>query len=83
VPILPVERPIPPTPEEKRKGKLPDENMWVWELRDKLTELMDRAIKPLYTYLEVYDKYEDVMNLKPEDYIKELEDEEAEPWTVE
>lgn len=80
---MPVEKPIPPTPEEKRKGKLPDENMWVWELRDKLTELMEKAIKPLYTYLSVYDKYESVMNLKPEDYIKDLEDDDAEPWTVE
>lgn len=48
VPVLTVEAPIPPTAEEKKTGKLPDENTWVWNLRERLVEIMHEAIQPLY-----------------------------------
>lgn len=74
VPVLPVEHPIPPTEDEKRTGKLPDENTWVWDLRERLVDLMRRSIEPLHQYLGVYERYESVMKLSAEEYIKGLEE---------
>ena len=54
-PVIPGEEPAEPTLEEKNKGMLPDENIWVWEIRERIRILFEAAIKPLYEYLETYD----------------------------
>lgn len=72
-PVIPVEQPVPPTEKEKREGKLPDDNAWVWNIREDLRELFQRAIKPLDEYLKVYDKFDDVLQLNAKQYVLEIE----------
>jgi len=74
-PVIPVEQPVPPTEKEKREGKLPDDNVWVWDIREGLKELFHGAIQPLYEYLDSYQRFDDVLALNPEAYIAELEEE--------
>jgi hypothetical protein len=59
--VIPVEKPIPPTPEEKQEGKLPDDNTWVWDIRERLRDLFTESIKPLADYLKVYDQFDSVL----------------------
>lgn len=74
VPVIPVDQPIFPKEDEKKVGKLPDENTWVWNLREKVFSLMTKAIQPLHDYIKVYDKYESIMQLSADSYIKGLEE---------
>ena len=72
-PVVPIDLQPPPTLEEKRKGKLPNENTWVWELRCRLSALADKAVEPLQTYLKVYDQYSELVNLNIEEYVTKVE----------
>ena len=74
VPHIPREKPVSPTDEEKLTGKLLDDNWWVWELKESIVNMMKKAIGPLSEYITVYDKYEDVMKLDVESYIKGVQD---------
>ena len=80
-PRLPNEEPRPPA--DKKGGKLPDENTWVWDLRDKVIQIMHRAIQPLKKYIKVYDKYEELMNLNADTYLKALQQDEGTELSVE
>ena len=82
VPVIPVEKPEPPTDDEKRNGKLPDENTWVWDLRERLVSMVQEAIKPLQEYIKVYEKYEEIMQLDPNAFIKEKEEEVGEDGDI-
>ena len=72
-PQIPKEQPIIPTGEEQLLGKLLEDNWWVWELKEKILTMMKTSIQPLYKYITVYDKYEEVMKLDVEKYIKEIQ----------
>ena len=83
VPVIPVEQPIPPKEDEKKGGKLPDENTWVWDLREKIVAMMKVAIQPLYEYISVYDKYEDLMGLSAESFLKQFNQDDGQEISVE
>ena len=53
-----------------------DENIWVNELYDKLKRGVDRSLDSLDVYLRCFDSYKEVLQLKPEEYIKKIETEE-------
>ncbi|OMJ85153.1 hypothetical protein SteCoe_13621 [Stentor coeruleus] len=82
VPVIPVEQPIAPKEDEKKGGKLPDENTWVWDLRERIVAMMKGAIQPLYEYIKVYDQYEDLMMLNAESFLKQFNEDEGEEVTV-
>jgi len=42
---------------------------------------MSKAISPLNDYIRTFDKYKEVMEINPQEYIDELGDEDE--WTVE
>ena len=62
---------------------MPDENTWVWDLREKVMAIMRIAIQPLYEYLSVYDKYEELMMLSADNFLKQSNQEEGNEISVE
>ena len=77
VPVKPTNQPIT-HPHEDRYRKITDENKWVWDLYEKLKELMEKAVEPLYDYLEVYKPYKEILDINPDNYVRELEMQEQE-----
>ena len=69
-PFIPREQPVYPSEEERKAGKLLDDNWWVWELKEKLLTTVKKSIQPLTKYLSVFEKYEEVVQLDAEKYIK-------------
>ena len=71
------ERPkTPQTPKKEQKqarGKIYDENKWVWYLYDNLKKKMEQAIEPLDRYLEKFKKFKKVLDLKPDEYTRAIE----------
>jgi len=43
-PTLPNEKPVEPNYDEMKKGVLDDENLWVWNLCNRLRNVMNKAI---------------------------------------
>jgi len=52
--------------------KMVDENMWVWELFDKLETELNRSIEPLQAYLKTYEKYKDLSSLNPDEFVQKV-----------
>jgi dynein heavy chain len=63
-----------PTGKDKYR-KIVDPNKWLWDLYEKLKTILNHAIEPLKNYLEVFQPYRGVLKLNPEEFIKELEQE--------
>ena len=61
---------------------LPDENTWLWEAYDTLSQHLYNSIKPLYDYVKKFDKFEEENKLNPDKYVKLLDDRET-PITAE
>ena len=53
-----------------------DEHKWVWTLYIELEEKMSLAILPLYEYLEKFGEFKEIIAIKPDDYVRQLELEE-------
>ena len=75
-PQLPKSPPIIPDPNEIPK-RYPDENKWVWDLKEELKGIMEKAVEPLRHYTEQFDKYKELININPDEYINKLENEES------
>ena len=71
-PVIPPEKPLPPT----EKTKIMDENAWLWEAyQEDLVINLERAIKPLYEYVETYRAFEAENNLDPDKYVAKFTEE--------
>ena len=67
-PIIPAERPLPPSPTDKTKFL--DENAWLYEaFHTDLIVNLERAILPLQEYVETYRAFEAENNLDPDKYV--------------
>lgn len=53
-----------------------DENLWVNELYNSLKAILEQSLTPLDEFLKCFDVYKDVLKLKPEEYIKKVENDE-------
>ena len=73
-PVIPREQPIHPSEEDRKSGKLLDDNWWVWDLKEKLITSAKYSIEPLTNYLQVYEKYEEVFQLDPEKFIHSVQE---------
>jgi dynein heavy chain len=71
-PLMPVQEPVDPDPNE-RPLKYPDENKWIWELVNSLRGDVEAAIEPLNQYLRVFDQFIPVLQLRPDEYVLEIE----------
>ena len=71
--VIPINEPIPPNIEEKKKGKLPDENTWCWDLKMRLISIMERAVSPLEEFLKKFEKYTQLVKLQPEKYMHDFD----------
>ena len=77
-PVIPIEKPLPPDPNDKTKFL--DENAWLWDAFEDLIENLERAIIPLSEYVETYRAFETENNLDPDKYVaKFAEEEEGKP----
>jgi hypothetical protein len=56
-PARPHEQPHIPIPEETSKGKVHDDNIWVWDLYQECKEMLGRAVSPLDEYIKTFDKF--------------------------
>lgn len=74
-PMMPVLEPVDPDPLE-RPRKFPDENKWVWELYFKLKQEVEDSIGPLNDYLRAFDQFIPVLQMRPDEYAREIELEE-------
>jgi dynein heavy chain len=45
----------------------------VWDLYEKLKELMQGAVEPLYSYLDMYEEYKKILDLNPDEEVRKLE----------
>ena len=75
--LRPMQHPGIPDPNDKRA--LPDPNTWVWLLYDALHKAVQKAIRPMYEYLEVYRQFKEVNELNVEEYMTAFDDEENPP----
>lgn len=66
-------KPRDPPLEPTSWRQVPDENKWIQDLHEKLKQDLTLAIVPLQEYLQKFDKFKDVLFLKPEDYVLSLE----------
>jgi len=74
-PMKPRDKPLEPTSFRQVPEilQVPDENKWIHDLNEKLKSALTEAIKPLSEYLQKFEKFKDVLLLKPEDYCQQLE----------
>lgn len=75
VPQKPKEKPVQPPVWEKPK-RLMDENKWVWDLYDNLKTVLERAVEPLSEYIKVYDPFKAILQIDPDQYVKQIQAEE-------
>ena len=68
-PMKPREKPLEPS----SFRQVPDENKWIHDLHLKLKSSLTEAIKPLNEYIMKFEKFKDVLLLKPDDYVQSLE----------
>jgi len=45
-----------PTEEERKKGKIPDENLWLWKEYNQVKELVNEMIAEPKNYLNLFAK---------------------------
>lgn len=61
-----------------------DENLWVKQLYADLRQKLEGAIEPIVQYLSQFDSFLEVLRLKPDEYVKQIEKEdEDQPKEVE
>mmetsp|Transcript_20736 Transcript_20736/g.31903 ORF Transcript_20736/g.31903 Transcript_20736/m.31903 type:complete len:452 (-) Transcript_20736:2401-3756(-) len=71
-PIRPRQKPNPVDP--LKKSVLPDENTWLWEAYDSVKQALQKAIEPLYEYVETFKQFEEEYKLNPEKYVNDLDE---------
>jgi hypothetical protein len=64
-PMKPRDKPLEP----QSFRQVPDENKWIHDLHIKLKDALTEAIIPLGEYLSRFEKFKDVLLLKPDDYV--------------
>lgn len=64
-PILPDCKPVPPNEEEISKGKVPDENTWVYTIFECIELKLKEGVSHLTRYLNTYDKLKNAVDLDP------------------
>ena len=67
-PILPKSKPKLPDPAKKQS--LPDENTWLWEAFEVIRANLEKAIEPLYEYVNTFSKFKEENALNPDKYVK-------------
>lgn len=55
-PMLSSEEPKMPTDEERKKGKIPDENLWLWIEYKNIQTLVEDMIREPKQYLTLFSK---------------------------
>jgi hypothetical protein len=53
------------------EGKPEDRNKWVWDLHEKLGNLIDKALIPLDDYLKTFDVYVPILEMNPDKEMRE------------
>jgi hypothetical protein len=66
-PVCPLNAPAPISEEQEKKGKLPDDNEWVWNLYDRLSNALKNALEPMNSYLDTFSKMKTEIELNPTD----------------
>lgn len=81
-PQRPLQEPGPPDPEKKA---LPDEDAWLWWAYKDIETALNKAIEPLYEYVQTFKQFEPEHQLNADRYIKAIEDppEGQERWDAE
>jgi len=82
VPRKPQENPGE-TPDHEKYKFIVDENKWLYDVYYKLKDIMEKAVQPLEEYLKVYDPYKDILKINPDQYIRDLEQQQEQPKTEE
>ena len=67
-PRLEPARPEVPDPTIRPKEYI-SEDFWVWELHDRLDQVMTKAYTPLQDYIKKLEPYEEIIKLNPEEFI--------------
>ena len=75
-PMLRKDEPPPEPDPNERPKKLSDENKWIYDLYWRVRTLMKRAVAPLNTYLESFEPFKHILQLNPDNYVKQIENEE-------
>jgi hypothetical protein len=66
-----------PSREVPKEGEI-DMNKWLRDLHDQLKEKLEEAITPLETYLEQFNDLIPILQMKPEEIIKTMDEEDEE-----
>lgn len=56
-PVLSEDEPKIPTDEERRKGAIPDENLWVWNGFAEMRDMIFKSIEGPQSYLDLFTRY--------------------------
>jgi len=62
-PVLSEDEPKIPTDEERRKGAIPDENMWVWNGFAEMRDMIFKSIEGPQAYLDLFTRYSNEISL--------------------
>lgn len=71
--ILPKSYPETPDPTIIPK-RYCDENKWVWDLKEDLNTYLKKAVTPLREFKTHFEKYKDILAIKPEKFVIEIEE---------
>ena len=63
-----------PSREVPKEGEI-DMNKWLRDLHDQLKEKLEEAVTPLETYLEQFNDLIPILQMKPEEIIKTMDEE--------
>ena len=72
-PVLPKAEPETPDPRAVPR-RYPDENKWVWDLRAQLKGVLEFAVSPLSEYKRTFDKYKNILSIRPGKFVREIEE---------
>lgn len=73
-PVIPPDKPLPPDPNDKTKFL--DENAWLWAaFHEDLIIHLNRAIQPLYEYVQTYKAFAAENDLDPDKYVAKFTEE--------
>ena len=73
-PVIPPDKPLPPDPNDKTKFL--DENAWLWDaFHEDLIINLERAIQPLFEYVQTYKAFQAENDLDPDKYVAKFTEE--------
>jgi hypothetical protein len=70
-PLRPPNKPAPVDP--NKKSVLPDENTWLWDAYDEIKTALERAIEPLYEYVQTFSQFKEENQLNVDKYIQSID----------